>query len=265
MSCPDLDAVLDAGFDASPHDRRHLAECSRCADELSAAAALAAGFAEMRAEAVPPDLLDSVLAAAPMADVEAPRLRVARAGDRAPRRADRRWGVLTGALLACAALVAVWLRPGVNADRTADLVADQVQVPADPPAPPPSVREPAAPTPPDLRPDPPTLSESAPLVAPAPDQLPPPSQPADPVPTAPALPEPTAPAPPPTVQAPEPAPLVAEAPALPDSVASAREGALLALGLVADAQRSARRSVAGELERLGSTLSDASSAYPLTP
>ena len=53
---------------------------------------------------------------------------------------------------------------------------------------------------------------------------------------------------------------------LPDSVAAARDGALLALGLVADAQVRARRSVARELGRIGDTVVDAAATpHSLTP
>ena len=259
MTCPDTDVLLDLGLDAPADLRAHVASCDACTAELAASMALAASFAEMRAETAPAELIDAVLTTAPLHPT--PRATRPRRGDRPARRSRTRRVLWTGVLASLCLTLIVWLVPGTgeSPDPTVEMATVALDVQ---PQPTPVPRESLAPN-----------QTSAPERAAAPIVPPPPGPRAPTASTAePALPEsaepastplsmpdtgsPVAPEPQPEAPAPDSEQIAATtAPA--DSVAIARDGALLALGLVADAQRVARRSVAAELERIGTTVSDA--------
>ena len=269
MSCPDLDTLLDAGFDAPADVRAHLASCPACADELAAAAALAAGFAEMRTETAPAAVVDAALRQA-----HAPRPTTRRAADRGPRRGRsvaRRWALAAAALALCA-VVAIGLLRGERAPEAPAIAGAAETVEQPPSQTPPDTGAPSAPpsvssaAPPAPAPELPAAPELPPPPAEAPSPTLPTAGPPPPAGIAPESAEPrrpatSDPAPQPTLDPNEltPAPIAAAATAdaAPDSVAAAREGALLAFSLVADAQRVAGRTITSEAERLGTTLSDA--------
>ena len=248
MTCPDLDTVLDAGFDLPADVRAHLASCAACSAELASAAALAAGFAEMRAETAPPGLVDAALAAARAEAASRPAPARRRAPDRAARPAPRRRApaLLAACVLGVLLLAAgVWVLRDGTPRASGDLVAE-------------------APVRTDRAAAPPAPSAPPPLEGPVAEAQELPAPPAEPTESAPLGPPPSTPPPAPPVPRPTPAPAVQEAsPAfvaevpLPDSVAAARDGALLALSLVADAQRVAGRTLTHEAQRLGTALSDA--------
>lgn len=258
MSCPDLDTVLDAGFDAPAHVRAHLATCPACAAELEAAAALAAGFAEMRAEAAPPALVDAALTAA-RSPATGPRPTSRRAPDRLarPSRPRRSLALLLAACALGMLMLAagLWLRSPSStpvSDAVAARPAPTEAAPESPFSGPRPAAEAAAQeeTSPALAalPAPGTgTARPAPAPPPAPRQAAPPDEPA-------------VPETPPRLETPV-VELAAAAP-LPDSVAAARDGALLAFSLVADAQRVAGRTITHEAERLGTALSDAVGSSP---
>lgn len=255
MSCPDLDTVLDAGFDAPPAVREHVASCPACTAELDAAMALAAGFAEMRSERAPADVVAAALASA--RETPAPLRRPA-APDRSarPGRRSRPWIVALAACLALAAWLGlgVWLRsagPDATPAVAERVAADERAAPPSPPSPPPSSPVADAIAPASPNPVSPTPRAAPPRPRPpAPEPRPAPRQPAHPAPVLDGE----------HVAPPERMSLARDGLAtttLPDSVAAARDGALLAFSLVADAQRVASRTLTHEAERLGSTLSDA--------
>ena len=255
MTCPDIDLVLDDGFDVPADVRAHVASCPACSAEIAAALALAAGFAEMRAEAAPASVIDAALAAA---RAGGPRPMPSRSADRPAAPPTRRRRIAALGLAATAALaLALWLRPAADLATPAPEIAQA--------APPEVAREPVANTETVGRDEtgPPAAATqradaSAPTRDPAVPSAPSPSVSDAPPPAASSLaPRPTTPG----LTLPDDV-----AQAVPDSVAAARDGVLLAFGIVADAQRAAGQTLADEIGRLGTTLSDAAQApHALSP
>jgi hypothetical protein len=240
-----LDAYLDG--DLAPEEARafeaHADRCPACADERALAERLRAALRATPAAPCPDDVWAATLARIAREEQDRPALPAARQA-RMPRWRVAAMGVTFLALVAAALLL---LRPAAETRRETPIATAD---PA-PPAPPP-----IAPTPSDVGPSEAASPEASPA-APAPD--------------APSAPRRRARAPRPVPSAPETtAPPgegiagegIAEALPATDSpeAAAAREGALLALALVAEANQHATASVR---ENVGDQLGHVSDALSL--
>ena len=243
LPCPDLDRLVGDAIAGRPGaDARldaHAASCAACAAEAACAddsltETLAEPFAGLRAATCPPDVIAAALA-------EVRRGAPDRAAAAPPRPRTRVW--IGASVLAVALLAALLVRPKMASETASEppLVAQVgVPKPSEPSAP-----QPVAPAPADPVPSAPTTAspELRPSARPAVD-APGPSR--SPQPAAPPRPEPP--------DALLDAPVAAATPA--DS-AAARADLLLALGIVARAQRAADAAVSAEMQRVSEALAPA--------
>jgi hypothetical protein len=235
-----LDAYLDGDLapEASRAFEAHAARCPACADELALAERLQAALRATPAAPCPDDVWAATLARIARAEQDRPAVPTAGRA-RMPRWRVAAMGVTLLALVAAALLL---LRPASETRRETPIAT------ADP-APPPPI--PITPTPSDVVPSEAASPEAIPAT-PAPDEPPAPRHRARvprPAPSAPEI-------------APPPGEGIAEAAPATDSpeAEAAREGALLALALVAEANQHATESVR---ENVGDQLDHVSDALSL--